>query len=103
MALGAVKRWAAAEEFFEIVVGSPAHIPAAIQLEAFKKLALVQLILYGKLKETPKYVNSTLLNILKKSPYGAFASNYPLQSTQMESSVEKEKGFFEAVSSFPYR
>ncbi|KAL5521545.1 hypothetical protein ACEPAF_2293 [Sanghuangporus sanghuang] len=96
IALGALKRWAAAEEFFEIVVGSPAHIPAAIQLEAFKKLALVQLILYGKLKDAPKYVNPTLVNVFKKSPYGAFASNYPLQSSQLESLAEKEQGFFEA-------
>lgn len=45
---GALKRWREAEEFFEIVVTSPAQTPAAIQLEAFKKLTLVQLILYGK-------------------------------------------------------
>ena len=41
-------RWKGAEEFFEIVVTSPAQPPAAIQLEALKKLTLVQLILYGK-------------------------------------------------------
>ena len=45
---GALKRWKEAEEFFEIVVTSPAQTPAAIQLEALKKLTLVQLILYGK-------------------------------------------------------
>lgn len=48
MVYAALKRWTEAEEFFEIVVGSPAQVPAAIQLEALKKLALVQLIAYGK-------------------------------------------------------
>ena len=45
---GALKRWKEAEEFFEIVVTSLAQTTAAIQLEALKKLTLVQLILYGK-------------------------------------------------------
>ena len=45
---GALKRWREAEEFFEIVVTAPGHVAAAIQLEALKKLTLVQLILYGK-------------------------------------------------------
>lgn len=45
---GVLKRWKEAEEFFEIVVTSPAQVPAAIQFEALKKLTLVQLILYGK-------------------------------------------------------
>lgn len=48
MALGALKMWREAEEFFEICVSAPAQVPAAIQLEALKKLTLVQLILYGK-------------------------------------------------------
>ena len=48
MAFAALKQWTAAEGFFDIVVGSPAQLPSAIQLEALKKLALVQLILYGK-------------------------------------------------------
>ena len=48
VALGALKRWAEAEEFFEICASSPAQVPAAIQLEASKKLVLVQLIQYGK-------------------------------------------------------
>ena len=48
VALIALQRWAEAEDCLEIVVGSPAQMPSAIQLEAMKKLALVQLILYGK-------------------------------------------------------
>lgn len=48
MCLAALRRWSEAQECFEVVVGAPAQTPAAIQLEALKKLMLVQLILYGK-------------------------------------------------------
>jgi COP9 signalosome complex subunit 3 len=47
MAFAALKRWEEAEEFFEICVSSPAQVPAAIQLEAYKKLTLIQLISRG--------------------------------------------------------
>lgn len=52
MALGALKRWREAEEFFELCVSAPAQVPAAIQLEAYKKLVLVQLIQYGEVRST---------------------------------------------------
>jgi len=48
IALAAMKRWEAAEDFFEIVVTAPGTYPAALQLEALKKLRLVQLISKGK-------------------------------------------------------
>lgn len=48
MTLAALKKWDEAEEFFEICVSSPAQVPAAIQLDAYKKLILVQLISRGK-------------------------------------------------------
>ena len=48
IALAALKNWAGAEDFFEICVSSPGHVPAAIQMEALKKLVLVQLISHGK-------------------------------------------------------
>jgi len=47
MVFAALKKWEEAEEFFEICVSSPAQVPAAIQLEAYKKLTLVQLISRG--------------------------------------------------------
>ena len=50
IALGALKRWQQAEEFFEICVCAPAQVPAALQFEAYKKLVLVQLILYGEVR-----------------------------------------------------
>ena len=51
IALAALKRWKEAEDFFEICVTAPGTVPAAIQLEAYKKLALVQLFLYGKVNK----------------------------------------------------
>jgi COP9 signalosome complex subunit 3 len=45
--VAANKRWAEAEEAFEICVTSPGQAVAAIQLEALKKLKLVQLISKG--------------------------------------------------------
>jgi len=49
--LAMMKKWLQAEEFFEICATSPTQGPStisALQLEAFKKLVLVQLISHGK-------------------------------------------------------
>jgi hypothetical protein len=43
-----LKRWKDAEEYFEICVTSPGSAPAALQMEALKKLRLVQLISTGQ-------------------------------------------------------
>ena len=48
IALAALKRWREAEDYFEICATAPGHTVAALQLEAFQKLTLVQLILYGE-------------------------------------------------------
>ena len=53
VAFAALKKWEEAEEFFEICVSSPAQVPAAIQLEAYKKLTLVQLISRGTVSLCP--------------------------------------------------
>ena len=48
--LAALKKWnwKEAEEFFDICGTSPGNYPAALQMEASKKLRLVQLISTGK-------------------------------------------------------
>jgi hypothetical protein len=46
--LAMLKRWSEAEEFFEITATAPGSVPAALQMEALKKLRLVQLISKGK-------------------------------------------------------
>ncbi len=48
IALAALKRWKEAEEYFEICATSPGLVPAGLQMEALKKLRLVQLISTGK-------------------------------------------------------
>lgn len=48
MVYAGLKRWAEAKEFFEICACSPGPAAAAIQMEALKKLVLVQLIYEGK-------------------------------------------------------
>lgn len=50
IALAALKRWKEAEEYFEICATSPGLVPAALQMEALKKLRLVQLISTGKVR-----------------------------------------------------
>ena len=52
MVYAALKRWAEAQEFFEICASSPGSAAAGIQMEALKKLVLVQLIHEGKVDPT---------------------------------------------------
>ncbi|KAK7683024.1 hypothetical protein QCA50_013696 [Cerrena zonata] len=90
VAFAALKRWEKAEEFFEICVTAPGTIPAAIQLEALKKLTLVQLILYGKTKPTPKYTNAVLGRLLRASAYGNFVREYPASISKLQTSISKD-------------
>ncbi|EIW56333.1 uncharacterized protein TRAVEDRAFT_127525 [Trametes versicolor FP-101664 SS1] len=94
MALGALKRWREAEEFFELCVSAPAQVPAAIQLEAYKKLVLVQLIQYGETTSAPKYTHPALSRLLKGTPYGAFIKMYPAQISTLRAHVTKEQEQF---------
>ena len=52
MAYAALRRWGEAQEFFEICACSPGLAAAAVQMEALKKLVLVQLIHQGKVNLT---------------------------------------------------
>jgi len=90
VALAALKMWKEAEEFFEICVCAPGQVPAAIQLEALKKLTLVQLILYGKAIPTPKYTHPVLVRLLKSSPYGTLSRAYPLSVATLSQMVNKD-------------
>lgn len=94
MAFAALKRWEEAEEFFEICASSPAQVPAAIQLEAYKKLTLVQLISRGTTAALPKYTNNSLVRLLKTSPYGSFAKAYPQQIKTLKKIAETDAGLF---------
>jgi COP9 signalosome complex subunit 3 len=94
IALAALKHWAEAEEFFEVVVSAPGQVPSAIQLEALKKLVLVQLISKGKTVNPPKYTNPILLRLLKSSPYTVLVNSYPQQIDNLRTIAKKEHELF---------
>ncbi|KIM64873.1 hypothetical protein SCLCIDRAFT_598688 [Scleroderma citrinum Foug A] len=92
----ALRRWAEAEEFFEICACSPGTVPAAIQLDALIKLVLVQLIREGKTSPPPKYIHPSLPRLFKGTPYSAFVNAYPKQRNQLRNIVETEQQIFAA-------
>ncbi|KAH9477899.1 COP9 signalosome complex subunit 3 [Psilocybe cubensis] len=94
IALAALKRWAAAEECFEICVTSPGTYPAALQMEALKKLRLVQLISTGTISNLPKYTHPLLNRMFKNTAYNAFINAYPKNTTLMREILEKERATF---------
>ncbi|EIM87627.1 uncharacterized protein STEHIDRAFT_121213 [Stereum hirsutum FP-91666 SS1] len=66
-----------------------------LQLDAMKKLVLVQLILYGQSKPPPRYTFPTITNSIRNSVYGAFAKVYPGPSRPLMQIVNKEGGVFD--------
>lgn len=89
-----LKRWPEAEEFFEICTTAPGNVPAAIQMEALKKMRLVQLISKGKASPLPKYTNPHLQRQFKGTPYHQFITNYPNNVENLKEIVEKERNLF---------
>lgn len=72
-----LKRWAEAQEFFEICACSPGSAAAAIQMEALKKLILVQLIHEGKVDYTfSRYEPSLMLCDRRRHRQNTFTQCY---------------------------
>ncbi|PPQ65794.1 hypothetical protein CVT26_000379 [Gymnopilus dilepis] len=94
IALAALKKWKDAEEFFEICVTSPGTYPAALQMEALKKLRLVQLISTGKVTPLPRYAHPLLTRLFKNTPYQAFINAYPKNTGLLKEILDKEKSLF---------
>ncbi|OCH88526.1 hypothetical protein OBBRIDRAFT_795148 [Obba rivulosa] len=91
LALAALKRWRDAADYLEICATAPAQqIPAALQLEACKKLVLVHLIMYGEAVQLPKYTHAVLVRMLRSSPYWSFAKAYPQQRASLQSIAKNE-------------
>jgi hypothetical protein len=97
VALAALKRWKEAEEHLEICVTSPGTYPAALQMEALKKLRLVQLIARGTVPPLPKYTHPQLLRLFKNTPYNAFVNAYPRNGPLMREIYDKERQKFSQV------
>ncbi|KAJ7726352.1 hypothetical protein B0H16DRAFT_1592608 [Mycena metata] len=94
MALAVLKRWAEAEEYFEICVTAPGAVPAALQFEALKKLRLVQLISRGAVSPLPKYAHGSLSRLLKNSVYTDLINAYPQNTERLHMLLDKEKQAF---------
>ncbi|KAF8622982.1 hypothetical protein AX15_006580 [Amanita polypyramis BW_CC] len=94
VALAALRRWDEAMDFFEICVASPAMVPSSIQLEALKKLKLVQLISKGKTSGLPKYTHQGLGRSLKNTPYQAFINAYPHNTEQLQQIIDENRQLF---------
>lgn len=115
--LAMLKRWSEAEEFFEICATAPGTVPAALQMEALKKLRLVQLISKGKVRlffvtsryescftdlntkvtALPKYAHPILSRQFKASPYHQFISSYPHNVDALKEILQKERPLFSTV------
>ncbi|KAL7409676.1 hypothetical protein BDY24DRAFT_402605 [Mrakia frigida] len=78
IASSATKDWEAAEGFFESVVSAPATAASWIQIAAYKKLVLVQLIKDGKTTALPKYVSASVTRAIKQhaQTYKIFADSF---------------------------
>jgi len=91
----ALRRYDEAEEFLETAVSSPAHTPSAIQLEAYKKLTLIQLIRHGRTLIPPKYTNAALIKQMKAIPqYATIVRHYPTIKGPITELVQREFNFF---------
>lgn len=95
--LTALERWSEAEEYFEAVVLHPGSAVSALQLEALKKLRLVQLIGRGEVSASahspptfihsrkqapplPKQAHPNLQRPFRSTPYHSFVQNYPCKT-----------------------
>lgn len=96
VSLAAVNKWTLAEDYFEVCITAPAtaQTVSGIQLEALKKLKLVQLISSGSASPLPKYTNGNLLKIFRNTAYNAFVEAYPSKPDVLKRIVEKEKNHF---------
>ncbi|KAI0000680.1 hypothetical protein BJV74DRAFT_766655 [Russula compacta] len=96
--LTALHQYAEAAEFFELCASAPVREPCVFQVEAAKKLLLVQLILHGKTLPLPKYTHPTVAN-LKGTAYNTLARVYP-NLDQVHSIAQKERNAFVADDNY---
>ncbi|KAK0191017.1 hypothetical protein F5146DRAFT_1046758 [Armillaria mellea] len=92
--LAALGRWAESEDYFEVCITAPG-VASALQVEALKKMKLVQLIRQGSTSPLPKYTNNAILRAFKNSPYHAFVEAYPSNVDKMRSIIEKDRPLFQ--------
>ncbi|TNY22657.1 hypothetical protein DMC30DRAFT_431592 [Rhodotorula diobovata] len=87
-----------AAELLEICVSAPGSGVSLIQLDAFKKLLLVQLLAFGKAQPLPKYTTSAFGTAAKAlcAPYAELASAFAtLDRGRVAVAAEKGRDAFE--------
>jgi len=88
---GALKMYQDAEGAFELAATAPANASSALQLEAYKKLILIQLIRHGKALPLPKYAHIGLSKHIKANPiYPTLTKQYPTIRGQLQEVLAKE-------------
>ncbi|ORY73059.1 hypothetical protein BCR35DRAFT_281771 [Leucosporidium creatinivorum] len=87
-----------AMDMLEIVVSAPGHAVAAIQIDAYKKLLLVQLLTLGQIQPLPKYTTPAVVTACKAhaGPYLDYAHAYAAQDKAgLISLLDKHREVFE--------
>ncbi|GAA5840470.1 hypothetical protein JCM3766R1_000296 [Sporobolomyces carnicolor] len=86
-----------ASDLLEICVSAPGPAASLIQLDAYKKLVLVQLLAYGRTQPLPKYTSSAAQNAYKSllTPYSDYvAAFHSLDKTKLLAAREKAREIF---------
>ncbi|KIY48410.1 hypothetical protein FISHEDRAFT_23327, partial [Fistulina hepatica ATCC 64428] len=80
--------------YFEACITYPGTAVSAVQLEALKKMTLIELFMYGKTTPLPKYTHPQLLKLFKGTPYYHFSAGYPGAPHLCREIAEKEHQMF---------
>ncbi|KAG0331964.1 COP9 signalosome complex subunit 3 [Podila horticola] len=92
------KNFERAVEFFRLAVSAPAEVASAIQIEAYKKMVLTNLLQNGRLPVLPKYTASNVQRAVKShcQPYSEFATSYE-KKTNSAASIRSDLDKIKAI------
>ncbi|KAF9078791.1 hypothetical protein BDP27DRAFT_1281595, partial [Rhodocollybia butyracea] len=94
------EHYTTALDYFETAITSPGASgapPTGLQLEALKKLRLVQCIALGGPQTLPKYASPILLRIFKSSPYQNLINAFPgSPSHRLKQLIAKDRELYMA-------
>ncbi|GAA5883758.1 hypothetical protein JCM3774_000581 [Rhodotorula dairenensis] len=89
--------YARAADLLETCVSAPGSHASMIQVDAHKKLVLVQLLAFGKVQPLPRYTSQAVTQAIKvlSAPYAEFANAYrTLDRSKVAAAVEKGRDVF---------
>ncbi|BGO95100.1 hypothetical protein NBRC10512_006384 [Rhodotorula toruloides] len=96
--LALLGNYARAADLLEICVSAPSSSASLIQIDAYKKLVLVQLLAYGKTQALPRYTSQVVLTAAKTlcAPYLEYCSAFAsLNRERVDQAREKGREAFE--------